>query len=96
MHQPRLAALITTTLTGVALFLATPAYAAQGRLVFNGRTINNPSGCYNAQQDYVSINNLTDEFAWVYSAPNCQGDFLGLAKNGEVGWFPNGRSVRIR
>ncbi|MEU8431456.1 hypothetical protein AB0F18_00820 [Streptomyces sp. NPDC029216] len=60
------------------LALASPAgtaQAAEGLLYIDGTEHEEPSGCY-PLGDFAppKVTNLTDETAWVWSGPNCDGE----------------------
>jgi hypothetical protein len=49
------------------------ANAAQGVLVVNGTPHLNPSGCYDGRVPPLHIDNHTNQFAYVFAVPGCQG-----------------------
>ncbi|MER7212063.1 hypothetical protein [Streptosporangium sp. NPDC000239] len=74
-----LAALGAAALT----LLPTTAMAAHGRLVFGGgQVVENPSGCVDARLRPLILRNETNEYALVYSGPNCTGQIVAVVQPG--------------
>ncbi|MFC4560956.1 hypothetical protein ACFO4E_03690 [Nocardiopsis mangrovi] len=80
---------------GLVLTSAVPAYAATGTLVLSGQTIENPSGCYNAQRWPLIVQNDTDEPALIFNAPNCTGAVIQVVPPGGSATSEFGVSVYI-
>ncbi|MFF2076971.1 hypothetical protein ACFVXG_19680 [Kitasatospora sp. NPDC058162] len=81
----RLATVLGTLATAGVMALALPntAFAARGELIFApGKVITNPSGCYNAPIFPLILENRTNEYALVYSGPNCSGDVIATVPPG--------------
>ncbi|MFJ6138025.1 hypothetical protein [Kitasatospora sp. NPDC092286] len=67
----------------MALAVLTSASAAHGTFVFGGgQVVENPSGCVNADIWPLILHNRTNEYAVVYSGPNCTGDVLTVVPPG--------------
>ncbi|WP_037911628.1 hypothetical protein [Actinacidiphila yeochonensis] len=79
----------------LALSLSGSAWAAQGTLVVNGTTYQDPSGCYNAQVWPLSVTNNTDQLVTVYAGLNCTGGVLALLAPGSSEVDEFGASVSV-
>lgn len=55
----------------LALGITQSASAAQGQLIIGNTTYNNPSGCYSVGNLPVWVQNHTNQYAYIYSGPNC-------------------------
>jgi hypothetical protein len=66
---------------------------AEGTLVLNGNTIENPSGCYNSEQWPMRVNNQTDTGAAIYNIADCKGEITDTVQPGNQGVFEFGASV---
>ncbi|WP_125263427.1 hypothetical protein [Streptomyces alboflavus] len=80
-----------------ALALSVPgsAYAAEGVLVINGQTYEDPSGCYPVDWFPTSVANNTDAIAEVHSGPDCTGQVEWLVYPGETYHTETAQSVFI-
>ncbi|MFF0390071.1 hypothetical protein ACFYS8_15510 [Kitasatospora sp. NPDC004615] len=95
----RLATVLGTLATAgtIALTLPGAALAANGTLIIApNQTINNPSGCYNAQIFPLILRNDTDEYALVYDGPNCTGQVIAVVPPGGSTTQEFGASVFIK
>ncbi|MCX4870627.1 MULTISPECIES: hypothetical protein [unclassified Streptomyces] len=86
----RVATMLGTLAAAGMMAIALPgsASAAQGELIFGGgQVVENPSGCIDARIWPLVLHNRTNEYAMVYSGPNCTGDVLAVVP-------PGGRTVQ--
>ncbi|GGQ90553.1 hypothetical protein [Kitasatospora griseola] len=94
----RLATVLGTLATAATMALALPdaASAATGTLVIApNQTIENPSGCYNAQIFPLILRNETNEYALVYDGSNCTGQVIAVVPPGGSTTQEFGQSVYI-
>ncbi|MDL4773615.1 hypothetical protein [Actinomadura xylanilytica] len=88
----RVATTLGTLAVAGTLTLAAPgtASAAHGELVFGGgQVVHNPSGCIKAQTRPLILQNRTNEYALIFSSPNCTREMLAVVP-------PGGRTVQER
>jgi hypothetical protein len=91
---------IALTIVGLAtaglctLSLAHSANAADGVLVIGHRVYPHPSGCYEGTHRPLVINNHTNQFAYVFEGPRCEGRPVGAVAPGDSG-VRDGLSVLI-
>ncbi|KIQ65598.1 hypothetical protein TR51_17380 [Kitasatospora griseola] len=72
------------------------ASAATGTLfIAPNQTIENPSGCYNAQIFPLILRNETNEYALVYDGSNCTGQVIAVVPPGGSTTQEFGQSVYI-
>ncbi|MFC9293372.1 hypothetical protein ACFTWH_19650 [Streptomyces sp. NPDC057011] len=93
-----MAKLLGACAAAATLALAAPgtAQAAQGVLFIDRAPNEDPSGCY-PLGDFAppEVANFTDEVAWVWSGPSCDGRVVHPVVPGEV-TIAHGRSVFIQ
>jgi hypothetical protein len=66
---------------------------ASGRLILNGKVIENPSGCYNSDLWPMRVDNQTDTGAAIYNIDDCVGEITDTVQPGERKVSEFGRSV---
>ncbi|MFD5438537.1 hypothetical protein ACFWJ4_41120 [Kitasatospora sp. NPDC127067] len=77
------AAGVAVAAAALCLTTATTANAAHGDLIFSpGLVVENPSGCVEAPLLPLILQNRTNEYAIVYSGPNCTGEALTVVPPG--------------
>ncbi|MGX4734684.1 hypothetical protein [Kitasatospora griseola] len=94
----RLATVLSTLATAATMALALPdaASAATGTLfIAPNQSIENPSGCYNAQIFPLILRNETNEYALVYDGSNCTGQVIAVVPPGGSTTQEFGQSVYI-
>ncbi|MYT19466.1 hypothetical protein GTW69_04035 [Streptomyces sp. SID7760] len=83
----RVARVLGAGVAALALALTTPGVvqAAGGVLFIDRAAIHDPSGCY-PLRDFApsAVANFTDETAFVWSAPFCDGRVTSSVRSGEV------------
>ncbi|MFD9405474.1 hypothetical protein ACFWBN_00400 [Streptomyces sp. NPDC059989] len=97
MTARRMAKALGACAAAAVLALAAPgsAQAAQGVLVIDGAAHEDPSGCYPLGDFAPSeVANLTDEVAWAWSGPSCDGRVTEPVFPGHIS-VPQGRSIFI-
>ncbi|MFJ3439511.1 hypothetical protein ACIPMU_39120 [Streptomyces cyaneofuscatus] len=86
-----LGALAATVMLGAAAPSA--AQAANGQLIFDGNTIQNPTGCIDVPPGTM-IHNFTDAHLQVFSERGCTGDVVGFVPQ-SAHRFNVGQSVLV-
>lgn len=66
---------------------------AEGMLVLNGQSIQNPSGCYNSEMWPMRVDNRTDTGAAVYDIADCKGEITDTVQPGQRKTLEFGVSV---
>lgn len=98
MQTPRRIATTLATLAAAAMLaLAVPssAYAANGVLIINGEGHVDPSGCYPSNIWPLAVANHTDEVAFVFDGPDCDGKLVEIIHRHESTVSEYGGSVYI-
>ncbi|CAL9676912.1 hypothetical protein [Streptomyces sp. enrichment culture] len=93
----RRSATVLGSLAAAALLAVTvpvSAHAANGTLVIDDRTIHNPHGCYNNDQD-AGITNNTNRTAKLYEDDDCKGAVAETVEPGQETIADRTNSVRI-
>ncbi|WP_405577687.1 hypothetical protein [Streptomyces sp. NBC_01092] len=97
MIRRRMAVALGALAAAATLAVAVPgsAYAAEGVLVINGASYEDPSGCYAVDWYPTSVGNHTDAIAEVHSGPDCTGQVEWLVYPGETYHTETAQSVFI-
>lgn len=97
MNMRRITSVLGTVAAAatLALSLGTSAQAANGRIYTDDQWYEDPSGCYPASED-GAILNFTDERAFVFAEPDCQGHLVTILEAGRHAHVRDAASVSIR
>ncbi len=79
----------------LAVAVPTSAHAAEGVLIINGSTHENPSGCFPVDSFPSSVTNHTDALAEIHTGPGCGGPVEWLVYPGETYYSETAQSVFI-
>ncbi|GAA2977458.1 MULTISPECIES: hypothetical protein [Streptomyces] len=60
--------------------MSTSALAAQGTLYVYDQAYENPSGCYAVEDALVIVRNDTDEIAYFFDEPGCEGGLVEVVQ----------------
>ncbi|MFI6283359.1 hypothetical protein ACIBCM_01160 [Streptomyces sp. NPDC051018] len=94
----RFATLLGTLAAATMLAAAVPqsALAATGDLAVNGKVHHDPSGCYKSDRWPLTVDNRTNEPAFIFEDADCSGAIVRIVPPGSSAVSEFGASVFIR